>query len=95
MHPPRFFRPLLSSALALCLLCIPLAGQEEPAAAALGKQAAMPRVSVEAVRLEPANPGPAALTKLFITLENHGEQTASLFAFAVEVGGESLEVYED
>jgi hypothetical protein len=51
-------------------------------------------VSVESIRLEPPKPGPETLCQLYVTLENRGEHPASLFAFAVEVGGESLDVYE-
>ncbi len=56
-------------------------------------EAPPPTVSVQRVWIEPADPGPDTLCQLFVELENHGEQEASLFAFEVEVGGHPLPVY--
>ena len=51
-------------------------------------------ITIESIRIEPPNPGAETLCRLFVTLKNGGEHTASLFAFTVEVGGEALEVYK-
>jgi hypothetical protein len=54
---------------------------------------APPAVTLEAVRLEPAAPGPDTLCRLFATLRNRGERPVSSFAFRVLVNGRELPVY--
>jgi hypothetical protein len=93
------FLPILASP--------PLAAQEEtaPAAAEEGtgektagkapaKKEEAPAVAVKAIAVDPSDPGADTLCRLTVTLDNHGERTASLFGFRVTVGGVELPVYE-
>lgn len=52
-----------------------------------------PQVVVEAVTVEPANPGPDTLCRLTVTLSNKGDRVASQLGFAVTLNGQALPVY--
>lgn len=75
--------------LAAAVACLaPLAWAAEP------KTSTSP-LTVEAIEIDPARPGPEALCKLKVTIRNGGPaHQASALAFKVSVNGESLSVYE-
>lgn len=52
-----------------------------------------PGLTLEAVKVDPASPGPDTLCKLSVTLKNAGPKTASALGFRVKVDGKELAVY--
>jgi hypothetical protein len=52
-----------------------------------------PSITVEAITVEPAYPGPDTLCKLTVKLANGAERTASQLDFKVEINGQELPVY--
>jgi hypothetical protein len=54
-----------------------------------------PALALEAVKVDPASPGPDTLCRLSVTLRNSGAKTASALAFRVEVDGRELPVYKN
>lgn len=62
-----------------------LAAAEEPETA--------PKVTVEAVVVEPAAPGPDTLCRLKVKLRNAGDRVASQLGFRVTINGQELPVY--
>ena len=50
-------------------------------------------LTLEAIQVDPAEPGPDTLCKLKVSIRNDGDQIASQLAFAVTVGGHELPVY--
>lgn len=72
--------PLLAT-LALTALLSPARAQEKPAPAG---------VTIEAVKVEPAAPGPDTLCRLSVSLKNSGDRTASAFEVAVRVNGKEI-----
>lgn len=66
-------------------LSAPLTAQEAPAAAG--------GLTVTAVAVEPAAPGPDTLCKLTVTVKNDGDRDASQLGFAVKLNGQDLTVY--
>ncbi len=77
----------LAAALATLLQPLPSAGQEA------SEEAAKPLLTVEAVEVEPAAPGPDTLCRLRVQLRNRGDQIASQLGFAVSINGQPLGVY--
>ena len=63
------------------------------AAAALPAEAPSPRLTLEAVKIEPAAPRPDTLCHLTVTLKNAGTQKASALEFTVKVNGQELPAY--
>jgi hypothetical protein len=63
-----------------------VAAEETPAAAASP-------LLIEAIAVEPTEPGPETLCKLRIKIRNGGGRPASSLRFAVKVAGHSLPVY--
>lgn len=63
------------------LLLSPALAQEKPAP---------PAVTIEAVKVEPAAPGPDTLCRLSVSLKNSGDRTASAFEIAVKVNGQEI-----
>ncbi len=57
-------------------------------------QEAKPAVTLEAVKVDPASPGPDTLCKLTVTLRNTGTQPASALEFTVKVNGQELAAYK-
>jgi hypothetical protein len=51
-------------------------------------------VSVDAIMVAPASPGPSALCKLKVRLKNGGTQTVSYFAFKVKIDGQDVPLYK-
>ncbi|HKV12022.1 MAG TPA: hypothetical protein VJ725_28010 [Thermoanaerobaculia bacterium] len=49
-----------------------------------------PPVTIEAVKVEPAAPGPDTLCRLAVSIRNSGERTASAFEMAVKVNGQEI-----
>ncbi len=63
-----------------------------------GAKAADPGLALEAVKVDPASPGPDTLCRLSVTLRNtggEGPKTASALAFRVKVDGHELPVYRN
>lgn len=52
-----------------------------------------PGLTLEAVKVDPASPGPDTLCKLSVTVKNAGAKTASALGFRVKVDGKDLAVY--
>lgn len=52
-----------------------------------------PQVTVEAVIVEPDNPGPDTLCRLKVKLRNAHDQVASQLGFTVAINGRALPVY--
>lgn len=52
-----------------------------------------PGLTLEAVKVDPASPGPDKLCKLSVTIKNAGAKTASALGFRVKVDGKELMVY--
>lgn len=67
-------------------------GVAVPAGAQETKRPA-PGLVLEAVKVDPASPGPDTLCKLSVTIRNAGSQTASALGFRVKVDGKELAVY--
>jgi hypothetical protein len=64
------------------------------AAAALAQESKpVPGLTLEAVKVDPASPGPDTLCKLSVTVKNAGAKTASALGFRVKVDGKELAVY--
>ncbi|HEX3128184.1 MAG TPA: hypothetical protein VH394_12715 [Thermoanaerobaculia bacterium] len=64
------------------------------AAAALAQESKpAPGLTLEAVKVDPASPGPDKLCKLSVTVKNAGAKTASALGFRVKVDGKELAVY--
>jgi hypothetical protein len=77
-------RWLLVLPAALALAVAPAASQEKKSV-----------LTLEAVRVEPASPGPDTLCRLSVTLRNRGEHPASALELAVKVNGRDLPAYKD
>ncbi len=52
-----------------------------------------PGLTLEAVKVDPATPGPETLCRLSVTVKNAGPKTASALGFRVKVDGKELAVY--
>ena len=83
MPCPRLQTSVLLGALILCSATMgsPATAQEAPL------------LSIEAVVVEPASPGPDTLCKLTVNLANRGDRTASQLDFKVKINGQDLPVY--
>jgi hypothetical protein len=63
-----------------------------------GAKSPDPGLTLEAVEVDPASPGPDTLCRLSVTLRNtggEGTKTASALAFRVKVDGRELPVYKN
>jgi hypothetical protein len=74
---------------ALTAIALPGASQAQDEAAA------EPQLSLEALLVEPSNPGPDTLCTLAVRVRNKGTETASQFGFRVSLNGEDLAVYSN
>lgn len=54
-----------------------------------------PGLTLEAVQVDPASPGPDTLCRLSVTVGNTGAKTASALGFRVKVDGHELPVYRN
>jgi len=70
-------------AVAVAAIALPVEAQQETASG----------LTLEAVQVDPAHPGPDTLCKLKVTIRNSGDKIASQLAFTVTVGGHELPVY--
>lgn len=52
-------------------------------------------LTLEAVKVDPASPGPDTLCRLTVTLKSSGTKTASALGFRVKVDGHELPVYRN
>lgn len=77
----------------LATVVLVLAGLSASAPAVAQEDRPRPRVTVEAVTVEPKEPGPDTLCRLTVTLSNKGDRVASQLGFAVTVNGQELPVY--
>ena len=66
-----------------------------PLALPAAEKPAAPLLTVQAVRVDPAAPGPDALCRLTVTVKNAGDRPASALELAVQVGGKPLAAYRD
>lgn len=76
------------SLLALLLLAAPLVRSQDAKPPA-------PALTLEAVKVDPASPGPDTLCRLSVTLRSSGAKTASALGFRVKVDGRELPVYRN
>ncbi len=78
--------------LPLVVVCI-LAGS----AGSLAQESATPapKLTVEAVAIEPSTPGSDTLCKLRVTLKNQGSEVASQLDFKVRINDQELPVYRN
>ena len=63
-----------------------------------GAKSPDPQLTLEAVKVDPASPGPDTLCRLSVTLRNtggEGSKTASALGFRVKVDGRELPVYKN
>jgi hypothetical protein len=60
-----------------------------------GAKSPDPGLTLEAVKVDPASPGPDTLCRLSVTLRSSGPKTASALAFRVKVDGRELPVYKN
>lgn len=67
------------------LLVDPTAAQEEGEVPS--------KLTLEAILVDPASPGPDTLCKLRVKIRNDGNETASQFGFTVKINGQELAVY--
>ena len=70
----------------LLLLFIAIAGVAQESKPA-------PGLTLEAVKVDPASPGPDTLCRLSVTIKSAGAKTASALGFRVKVDGKELAVY--
>lgn len=77
------------AAFAALLFAISPAGAQEEAAAPASP------LSLTALEVEPARPGPDTLCRLRVTLNNAGERDAASLAFTVRINGQELPVYRN
>ena len=82
-----------SALAALVLGIVAVAGSPLSAQEAEGKKK-VPPITVEAVLVQPENPGPETLCKLRVRLKNRADRSVSAFGFQVKVNGHELSVYE-
>jgi len=75
--------------LAACLVLLALAG----ALPAQESEESSPLLEVEAILVEPSDPGPDTLCTLRVKIRNNGTETASQFGFTVTLNGQDLSVY--
>jgi hypothetical protein len=87
-------RRLAAVLLAVAVLASAGSAAAQEATAPSSASAPAPRLRVEEVVVTPADPAADTLCKLTVKLHNAGEQTASLLAFEVAVGGQRLPVYD-
>jgi hypothetical protein len=60
-----------------------------------GAKSPDPGLSLEAVKVDPASPGPDTLCRLAVTLKSSGAKTASALGFRVKIDGRELPVYRN
>jgi hypothetical protein len=54
-----------------------------------------PLLTLEAITIDPAIPGPKTLCKLRVKIRNKGNQAATAFLFRVHINGQALPVYKN
>ncbi len=94
MSPTRKIRTLSRRSLDISLLFATLA----ISSLMLGRPATAQEpssITVEAITVEPATPGPDTLCKLTVKLANGGDRTASQLDFKVKINDQELPVYKN
>ena len=79
--------PAAVASVLIVLGAVSLAAQEEDTAA--------PRITIEAITIEPSSPAADTLCKLQVTLKNHGGEIASQLDFKVKINDQMLPVYRN
>ncbi|HEV8579059.1 MAG TPA: hypothetical protein VGX68_08230 [Thermoanaerobaculia bacterium] len=77
-------RSVLTTIAVLALSFAPAAGAEKK-----------PSLTLEAIRVEPASPGPDTLCRLSATVRSTGERPVSALQFMVRLNGRDLAAYKD
>ena len=77
---------LLGFALLLAASCAPAVAQE--------RRESEPLVVLEALEIEPAQPGPDTLCHLRVRIRNNGPDAAASFVFGVRINGQELGIYK-
>ena len=80
----RNLQKLLPVALLALVTLPPLAAQEE---------AVTPQITLEGIRVDPADPAVDTLCKLNVEIKNSGDRTVSQFGFSVKINDAELPVY--
>ena len=80
---------LPTTLLAACLVLPVVAG----ALPAQESDESSPLLELEAILVEPSDPGPDTLCRLRVKIRNNGTQTASQFGFTVALNGQDLSVH--
>ena len=79
------------SAAAACLLIVLAAGH----LAAQQEATTTPKITIEAITIEPSSPADDTLCKLQVTLSNQGAEIASQLDFKVKINDQMLPVYRN
>ena len=66
-----------------------------PSLGAADEEGGKKSLEIEAIAVEPSDPGPDTLCQLRVRLRNRGSEKASRFAFEVRIDSKSLPVYND
>ena len=74
-----------------CLLTVLAAGSLHAQEGA----AATPKITIEAITVDPSSPADDTLCKLQVTLRNHGTEIASQLDFKVKINDQPLAVYRN
>lgn len=77
------------------LACIVVAIAIPGLIGAQDEAASTPKITIEAVTIEPAAPAADTLCKLQVTLKNHGTETASQLDLKVKINDQMLPVYRN
>ena len=91
---PRYPRRLLAAALLLLALGAGLS-VSTPGLAQEVEEPAKALLTVESVKVEPADPGPDTVCRLAVEVGNQGTEIASQLDFKVEINGQPLAVYRN
>ncbi len=91
MSPSRPDHPSKSHSLVRVAVLVVLALASTFSGSAQEKK---PVLTLEAVQVEPASPGPDTLCRLSVTLRNAGERPASELELAVKLNGRELPAYK-
>ena len=71
------------------------AGEAADVQASAAAERVSPLLALDAIAIDPSNPGPTTLCKLRVKIRNMGSQAATSFLFGVRINGQELTVYKD
>ena len=95
LDPPTSRTSLATSLLVSALALLPRLAADGAVHAQEEVGGTAPQVTLAAVQVEPANPGPDTLCRLKVEIRNAGDQKASRFGFTVRVNGTELGPYKN